>query len=90
MRHWQTSSTESEGSDPRPATILSVPPPPDPMLISEAILHLQHVGVERIDRIANPYGTQTWKVTQNGEEYIYTADLEQVVWALEVSSDWEG
>jgi hypothetical protein len=23
MRHWQTSSTESEGSDPRPATILS-------------------------------------------------------------------
>ena len=52
------------------------------MLISEAILHLQPVGVERIDRIANSYGTQTWKVTQNGEEYIYTADLEQVVWAL--------
>ena len=55
---------------------------PTPMLISEAILHLQPVGVERIDRIANPYGTQTWKVTQNGEEYIYTADLEQMVWAL--------
>ena len=60
------------------------------MLISEAILHLQHVGVERIDRIPNPYGTQTWKVTQNGEEYIYTADLERVVWALTPSDDWEG
>ena len=60
------------------------------MLISEAILHLQHVGVERIDRIANPYGTQTWRVTQNGEEYIYTADLERVVWALTPSDDWGG
>ena len=60
------------------------------MLISEALLHLQHVGVEQIDRIANPYGTQTWKVTQNGEEYIYTADLEQVVWALQVANNWEG
>jgi|TARA_R110000772_G_scaffold217045_1_gene327481 hypothetical protein len=60
------------------------------MLISEAILMLQPYGVERIDRIANPYGTQTWKVTQNGEEYIYTADLERVVWALTPSDDWEG
>ena len=52
------------------------------MLISEALVMLSPVGVERIDRIANSYGTQTWKVTQNGKEYIYTADLEQVVWAL--------
>jgi len=59
------------------------------MLISEALVMLSPVGVERIDRIAN-YGTQTWKVTQNGEEYIYTADLEQVVWALQVANDWEG
>ena len=61
-----------------------------PMLISEALLHLQHVGVERIDRIPSTSCPQVWKVTQNGEEYIYAADLERVVWALEVSSDWEG
>jgi hypothetical protein len=29
MRHWQTSSTESEGSAPRPATILSTTTDPD-------------------------------------------------------------
>ena len=52
------------------------------MLISEALLHLQHVGVERIDRIPSTSCPQVWKVTQNGEEYIYTADLEQMVWAL--------
>jgi hypothetical protein len=60
------------------------------MLISEAILMLQPYGVERIDSIANPYGTQTWKVTYYGQEYIYTADLERVVWALTPSDDWEG
>lgn len=88
MRRWQTSSTESEGSAPRPATILSTAT--HPMLISEALLHLQHVGVERIDRIPSTSCPQVWKVTQNGEEYIYAADLERVVWALQVSSDWEG
>ena len=60
------------------------------MLISEALLHLQHVGVERIDRIPSTACPQVWKVTQHGEEYIYAADLERVVWALQVSSDWEG
>ena len=60
------------------------------MLISEALLHLQHVGVERIDRIPSTACPQAWKATQNGEEYIYTADLERVVCTLQVSSDWEG
>jgi len=60
------------------------------MLISEAMVMLAPYGVERIDRIPNANGTQTWKVTQNGEEYIYAAALETVVWALEVSNDWEG
>jgi hypothetical protein len=60
------------------------------MLISEALLHLQHVGVERIDRIPSTSCPQVRTVTQNGEEYIYAADLERVVWALEVSNDWEG
>ena len=61
------------------------------MLISEALLHLQHVGVERIQRIpSTACPLKVWKVTQNGEEYIYVADLERVVWALQVSNDWEG
>jgi hypothetical protein len=60
------------------------------MLISEAMVMLAPYGVERIDRIPNPYGTQTWKVRQNGDDYIYCASLETVVRALEASNDWEG
>jgi hypothetical protein len=60
------------------------------MLISEAMVMLAPVGVERIDRIPTPNYTQTWKVTQNGEEYIYCCELESLVWALTPSDDWEG
>jgi hypothetical protein len=61
------------------------------MLISEAMVMLAPVGVERIDRIPNDSTTTpVWKVRQNGEDYIYCADLKTVVWALEVSNDWEG
>ena len=58
------------------------------MLISEALLHLQHVGVERIERISYTTCPDVWRVTQNGEEYIYAAALERVVWALQ-GDDWE-
>jgi len=61
------------------------------MLISEAMVMLAPVGVERIDRIPNDSTTTpVWKVTQNGEEYIYAAALDRVVWALQVANDWEG
>jgi hypothetical protein len=61
------------------------------MLISEAMVMLAPVGVERIDRIPNDStSTPVWKVRQNGEDYIYCADLKTVVWALEVANDWEG
>ncbi len=52
------------------------------MLISEAMVMLAPYGVERIDRISNPYGTQLWKVIQNGGEYSYACRLESLVWAL--------
>jgi hypothetical protein len=61
------------------------------MLISEAMVMLAPVGVERITRIPNDSTTTpVWKVRQNGEDYIYCAALETVVWALEVASDWGG
>ncbi len=62
------------------------------MLISEAMVMLAPVGVERIELIPSihPDGTPTWKIRQNGEDYIYCADLGTVVWALEVSNDCEG
>jgi hypothetical protein len=61
------------------------------MLISEAMVMLAPVGVERIDRIPNDSTSiPVWKVRQNGEDYIYCADLKTVVWALEVANDWEG
>jgi hypothetical protein len=61
------------------------------MLISEAMVMLAPYGVERIDRIPNDStSTPVWKVRQNGEDYIYCAPLERVVWALEASNDWEG
>ena len=59
------------------------------MLISEALLHLQPYGVEQITRVPNPT-CKVWKVTQNGADYIYAADLDRVVWALTVANDWEG
>jgi len=52
------------------------------MLISEAELMLQPYGVERIERIPSTTCPQVWKVTQNGEEYVYAAPLERVVWSL--------
>lgn len=58
------------------------------MLISEAMVQLAPYGVERIARIPND-SCQVWRVTQNGADYIYAADLERVVWALHVSNDWE-
>jgi hypothetical protein len=56
------------------------------------MVHLAPVGVERIAMIPSihPDGTPTWKVTQNGADYIYCADLERVVWALQEANDWEG
>ena len=60
------------------------------MLISEAMVMLAPYGVERIDRISNPYGTQTWKVHHHGQECIYACRLESLVWALTPSDDWEG
>ena len=61
------------------------------MLISEAMVMLAPVGVERIDHIPNDStSTPVWKVRQNGDDYIYCASLETVVRALEVASDWEG
>lgn len=60
------------------------------MLISEAIVMLSSVGVEKITRIPNDStSTPVWKVTQNGEDYIYCAALDRVVWALQESNDWE-
>jgi hypothetical protein len=65
--------------------------PPPQMLISEAMVMLAPVGVERITRIPNTSTTTpVWKVRQNGADYIYCAPLDRVVWALEVASDWEG
>jgi hypothetical protein len=61
-----------------------------PMLISEAMVMLSSYGVERIERISNPHCVQTWKVTQNGGEYIYVCPLDRLVYALEVANDWEG
>lgn len=58
------------------------------MLISEAELMLQPYGVERIERVPNTT-CQVWRVTQNGKEYIYAAELERVVWAL-TPEDEEG
>lgn len=60
------------------------------MLISEAMVMLAPYGVERIDRIPSTTCPQVWRVTQNGAEYIYAADLERVVWALTDANDWEG
>jgi hypothetical protein len=61
------------------------------MLISEALVMLAPVGVDRITRIPNDSTiTPVWKVRQNGADYIYCADLDRVVWALEVANDWEG
>ena len=61
------------------------------MLISEAMVMLAPVGVERIDRIPNDSTfTPVWKVRQNGADYIYCAELDRVVWALGVANDWEG
>jgi len=61
------------------------------MLISEALVMLAPVGVERIDRISNDStSTPVWKVRQNGDDYIYCAELDRVVWALGVANDWEG
>jgi hypothetical protein len=61
------------------------------MLISEAMVMLAPVGVERIDRIPNDSTiTPVWKVRQNGADYIYCAPLDRVVWALTPSDDWEG
>ncbi len=51
------------------------------MLISEAVMMLQPYGVERIAREPNQT-CEVWRVTQNGEDYIYAAPLERVVWAL--------
>jgi hypothetical protein len=52
------------------------------MLISEAMVQLAPYGVERIKRVSNPYGTQTWKVTRHGKDYLYACRLESLVWAL--------
>jgi hypothetical protein len=52
------------------------------MLISEAMVQLAPYGVERIKRVSNPYGTQTWKVTRHGNDYFYACQLESLVWAL--------
>ena len=61
------------------------------MLISEAMVMLAPYGVERITPMPNDStSTPVWKVRQNGEDYIYCAALERVVWALEASNDWEG
>ena len=60
------------------------------MLISEAMVMLAPYGVESIVRIPNSTCPQVWEVTQNGEQYIYAADLERVVWALTPANDWEG
>jgi hypothetical protein len=61
------------------------------MLISEAMVMLAPVGVERIDQIPNDStSTPVWKIRQNGQNYIYCAPLDRVVWALEVANDWEG
>lgn len=57
------------------------------MLISEAMVHLAPYGVERIDHILITACRQVWRVTQNGKEYIYAADLERVVWALTPDAD---
>ena len=57
------------------------------MLISEAVMMLQPYGVERIAR--EPIAGEVWRVTQNGEDYIYAAPLERVVWAL-TPEDEEG
>jgi len=58
------------------------------MLISEAELMLQPYGVVRITR--EPVEGEVWRVTQNGQEYIYAAPLERVVWALTPEDGWEG
>jgi hypothetical protein len=61
------------------------------MLISEAMVMLAPYGVERIDRIPNDStSTPVWKVRQNGDDYIYCADLKTVVWALQEANNWEG
>jgi hypothetical protein len=60
------------------------------MLISEAMVMLAPYGVERIDLISSPYGAQTWKVRQNGVDYIYACRLQSVVRALTAANDWEG
>ena len=62
--------------------------PPPQMLISEAMVMLAPYGVERIERIASQ-DCPVWRVTQNGAEYIYAAELDRVVWALGVANDWE-
>jgi hypothetical protein len=60
------------------------------MLISEALVMLAPVGVERITRIPSEITiTPIWRVTQNGADYIYCAALDRVVWALTEASDWE-
>jgi hypothetical protein len=59
------------------------------MLISEAMVMLAPYGVERIDRIPNPYGTQLWKVRHHGQDYSYACQLESLVWALTPEDEWE-
>lgn len=58
------------------------------MLISEAMVQLAPYGVERIERIPNN-SCQVWRVIQGGEEYIYAAELDRIVWALTPAEDWE-
>jgi hypothetical protein len=60
------------------------------MLISEAMVMLAPVGVERITRIPNDSTiTPVWRVRQHGADYIYCATLDRMVWALTEASDWE-
>ena len=60
------------------------------MLISEALVMLAPVGVERITRIPNDSTvTPVWQVRQNGADYIYCAALDRVVWALSPSDEWQ-
>lgn len=62
------------------------------MLISEAELHLQPYGVERIERIPSDTCPDLWRVTVNisgiiRADYIYACPLERIVWALTPEED---
>ena len=58
------------------------------MLICEAELQLQSYGVTKIERVHSTSCPQVWKVTQNGVDYIYAAELETVVRAITVVNNW--